>query len=168
MTNRQRLRILLVTSALAGGFVLSAAAAELPLPPIGAATPPAELPLPATGVATPPANKVETATPPATKVENGAPPADKVVKATPPADRVVNAKPGRVRSPGRLRGSQSRLSHRCGAAAGATGAASNCKLGAAAELMRLFVLLPLMLGVTYSGSESAPRSRVVAARSAAN
>jgi len=77
VTNRQRLRVLLVTSALAGGFVLSAAAAELPLPPIG--------------VATPPANKAETATQPANKAEKATPPANKVVQAKPGASKVGRA-----------------------------------------------------------------------------
>ena len=79
MTNRQRLRILLVTSVLAGGFVLSAAAAELPLPPIG--------------VATPPANKAETATQPANKAEKATPPANKVVQAKPAASKVAKPTP---------------------------------------------------------------------------
>lgn len=41
MTNRQRLRLFLLTSALAGGFALSAAAGELPLPPVGTTPEPA-------------------------------------------------------------------------------------------------------------------------------
>jgi hypothetical protein len=127
MTNRQRLQILLVTSAMAGGFVLSAAAAELPLPPVGVTTPPASK----AETATAPANKAETATPPAHKVVQAKPAASKVAKETPRIHHrvvypIVVAQPPVEQEPIRV-ASSAPLPSSCG---------YSCSL-------------PLMLGVTY-------------------
>jgi len=92
MTNRQRLRLILLTSAIAGGFAFAAAAGELPLPPVGTTqTPPAAPAKAENAVPTP-----QRAAP--AKAENAPPAAERRAhrtvradRARPPVTRVAHA-----------------------------------------------------------------------------